>query len=163
MIRKALAVLLIASLPLAASAQMMGNDRRWGAIGPGISANLARHQQVLLFGIPAPYRTARDPAPYAAGKVNRGAMLFEQHCAACHGLSGQGNGPSSQMLASTPPANLAWLAHTPMRQADAYMYWSIAEGGQPFGSDMPVFKDKLPKNDIWALIAYIRDGLPRVS
>jgi mono/diheme cytochrome c family protein len=162
MIRKAIAVLLAASLPLAASAQMMGNDRRWGAIGPGISANLARHQQVLMFGVPAPYRTLRDPSPYAAGKVSRGAMLFQQNCAACHGVAGQGNGPGSQML-SSPPANLAWLARTPMNRADGYMYWSIAEGGEPFGSDMPVFKAKLSRTDIWALIAYIREGLPGTS
>ena len=43
------------------------------------------------------------------------------------------------------------------------MYWSIAEGGQPFGSDMPAFKATLPRQDIWALIRYIRDGMPRIG
>ncbi len=41
------------------------------------------------------------------------------------------------------------------------MYWTIAEGGRQFDSDMPAFKDRLSKQDIWAVIAYVRAGLPR--
>jgi len=39
------------------------------------------------------------------------------------------------------------------------MYWTIAEGGQWLGSDMPSFKGTLSRNDIWSVIAYIRAGL----
>jgi mono/diheme cytochrome c family protein len=39
----------------------------------------------------------------------------------------------------------------------------VAEGGQAFESEMPAFKDKLNKKDIWAVIAYVRAGLPRRS
>ena len=44
---------------------------------------------------------------------------------------------------------------------EPYLYWTIAEGGRQFESDMPAFKDRLAKKDIWAVIAYIRAGLPR--
>jgi len=40
------------------------------------------------------------------------------------------------------------------------MYWTIAEGGQAFGTDMPAFKRTLQKNDIWAVITYVRAGMP---
>jgi mono/diheme cytochrome c family protein len=44
----------------------------------------------------------------------------------------------------------------PMAQWDPFMYWTIAEGGAEFGSAMPAFKDALPKDDIWAVIATYR-------
>jgi mono/diheme cytochrome c family protein len=59
------------------------------------------------------------------------------------------------------PADLEWLDRTPKNKAEPYMYWTIAEGGRQFESDMPAFKGKLPKSDIWAVIAYVRAGLPR--
>ena len=40
-----------------------------------------------------------------------------------------------------------------------YMAWTVAEGGAPFGSDMPAFADTLSESDRWAVIAYIRNGL----
>ena len=43
------------------------------------------------------------------------------------------------------------------------MYWSIAEGGRQFDSDMPAFKSTLSKKDIWSVIAYVRAGMPRSS
>lgn len=52
---------------------------------------------------------------------------------------------------------------TSRSQAEPYMYWTVAEGGQAFKSEMPAFKDKLSKKDIWAVIAYVRAGLPRRS
>jgi mono/diheme cytochrome c family protein len=162
MIRWIPAVLLFSTLSLAASAQAPGNTGRWGTIAPGVQANLARHQRVLLSGVPAPYRSMHDPAPYAHGKTERGAVLFEQNCAACHGSAGLGNGPGGQVL-QTAPADLAWLARTPMGKSDPYVYWSVAEGGVPFGSDMPAFKNRLSPQDIWALVSYIRDGMPRIG
>jgi mono/diheme cytochrome c family protein len=46
-----------------------------------------------------------------------------------------------------------------MGGSDRYIYWTVAEGGQPLGTAMPAFKDNLSQEDIWAVVAYIRDGL----
>ncbi|MBV8908171.1 MAG: hypothetical protein JOZ20_04150, partial [Sphingomonas sp.] len=54
-------------------------------------------------------------------------------------------------------------AGAPKDKAEPYMYWSIAEGGRQFESEMPAFKDRMAKKDIWALIAYVRAGLPRAT
>jgi mono/diheme cytochrome c family protein len=113
-----------------------------------------------MYGIPAPYRAMRDPLPSTLARLNRGAAVFQQNCAACHGPGGYGNGPAGQNLVP-PPANLAWLARTPMSRSDPYMFWTISEGGRPFGSDMPSFKQTLSRNDIGAVISYIRAGLPQ--
>ena len=135
-----------------------GSGSTWGLTGPGMSANLARHHLVMMHGVPAPYRPLIDPLSRTRAKLNRGAAVFQQNCAACHGLSGRGEGPERKRL-WPPPANLAWLAHTPTSRSDPYMYWTIAEGGPPVGSEMPAFKRMLSRTDIWSVIAYIREGL----
>jgi mono/diheme cytochrome c family protein len=129
-------------------------------MGPDMMANVKRHHQVMMYGIPAPYQAAHDPLPNSPEKLDRGAAVFQQNCMACHGIRGYGNGPAGQAV-EPPPADLAWLAHTPMSKSDPYMLWTISEGGRPLGSGMPAFKQTLSRNDIWAVISYIRAGLPK--
>src|SRR5690242_5791753 len=152
MLRRAIAAAIIA-LPLAgAAAQPDEGPPRW-------AANIVRKQQVIMHGIPAPYATMHDALPESEAKLRRGRMLFDSHCTACHGWTGQGSGPEAFALVPAP-ADLEWLARTPKKRSEPYMYWSIAEGGTQFESDMPAFKNKLSKADTWAVIAYIRAGLP---
>jgi mono/diheme cytochrome c family protein len=159
MMKRAIAATILIFAAGTATAQPDGLRSRWGMMGPGIMANLARHHQAMMYGIPAPYRAARDPLPNTPVKLRHGAAVFQQNCAACHGPGGSGNGPASRDLVP-PPANLAWLVHTPISRSDPYMLWTISEGGQSFGSDMPSFKRTLSRNDIWSVISYIRAGLP---
>jgi mono/diheme cytochrome c family protein len=119
--------------------------------------SMLRHHQAMMHGIPEPYRSARNPLPNSEATLERGAAVYAQNCAACHGANGYGDGPAGQQL--TPrPANLAWLAHSHM-VGDQYVYWTVEEGGQPVGSAMPAFKDILSKCDIWAVVTYVRQAL----
>ena len=155
MIRYALAIAIVA-LPLAGvAARSDEGPPRW-------AANIARKQHVIMHGIPAPYTRAGDSRPDIRAKLRRGRMLFDNHCTACHGWTGQGSGPEAFALVPAP-ADLGWLARAPKNRSEPYIYWSVAEGGRQFESDMPAFKDRLSKKDIWAVIAYIRAGLPRGS
>jgi mono/diheme cytochrome c family protein len=155
MIRYALALSII-GLPLAAAAaQSDQGPPRW-------AANIARKQYVIMHGLPRSYAAVRDPTPDSPLKLRRGRFLFDSHCAACHGWTGQGSGPEAFALVPAP-ADLEWLAGTPRARSDPYIYWSIAEGGRQFESDMPAFKSKLARKDIWAVAAYVRAGLPRNS
>ena len=43
---------------------------------------------------------------------------------------------------------------------DEYLLWTVSEGGQRFGTDMPAFKDTLTEDQIWSIIAYMRAGFP---
>jgi mono/diheme cytochrome c family protein len=136
-----------------AAAQAVDGSPRW-------AANMVRKQQVILHGVPSPYASIRDESRDTAAKLRRGHVVFERECAACHGRSGEGTGPEA--FAQVPaPADLQWLAGTPKARSQPYMYWSIAEGGRAFGSEMPAYKQTLSKRDIWAVTAYIRAGLPR--
>jgi mono/diheme cytochrome c family protein len=143
----------ILALGGAALAQQDTGPPRW-------MANIARHQQVVIEGVPEPYSSLRDPLPDTPAKLRHGAFLFDHNCAACHGISGQGSGPVAIDLVPQP-ADLEWLVHSPPKTSQPYMYWSIAEGGESFGSDMPAFKKTLDEKDIWSVIAYIRAGYPQ--
>jgi mono/diheme cytochrome c family protein len=156
MIRYAIAAAAITALPAAAAlAQSDEGPPRW-------AANIVRKQQVIMHGVPQPYARMHDPSPDTEAKLRRGRFLFDSHCAACHGWTGQGTGPDA--FAQVPaPADLEWLARTPKGRSQPYMYWAVAEGGKAFESEMPAFKDKLSRKDMWAVIAYVRAGLPRRS
>lgn len=42
---------------------------------------------------------------------------------------------------------------------DEYLYWTIAEGGEPLNTAMPAFKRMLEQDEIWRIIVYLRRGL----
>lgn len=155
--RKTGAAVVLALLGLAVPciAQTVGNESRWGQAGIGTMASIARHRR-MLEGVPSPYRAMHAPTSYGSGTLARGAAIFSEHCAACHGSMARGNGPRGRDIYPNP-ADLTWLAGKPARQAEPFMFWSIAEGGAEFGSDMPAFKSRLSRGDIWAVIGYIRE------
>lgn len=152
-----LTVAAIVAVPIAAAAapELDEGLARW-------KANTARHQYVIMRGVPAPYTRVRDTSPDTQAKLLHGRDLFDQHCASCHGWSGEGTGPEGFYLVPAP-ADLLWLGHTPKDRADPYIYWSIAEGGKQFDSEMPAFKYQLSRQDRWALTAYLGNGMPHKS
>jgi mono/diheme cytochrome c family protein len=44
-----------------------------------------------------------------AAEIAQGRVLYQQCCASCHGLKGEGDGPIARVL-TTPPANLRQLS-----------------------------------------------------
>lgn len=91
--------------------------------------------------------------------LQRGAVVYTQHCLSCHGKEGVGDGAAGRSL-SPSPGNLVWLSDVPRKQWDAYMYWTIAEGGAGLGTAMPAYKDRLSADEIWAVTAYVQAYLP---
>ena len=155
MIRSALVLPLIALPVVAAMAQ--------SDLGPPVwMANIARKQQVVMHGVPRAFAGLRDPSGDTPAKFQRGRAVFDRECAACHGWSGQGTGPDAFALVPTP-ADLEWLAQTLKGRAEPYIYWSIAEGGRAFGSEMPAYQGRLSRDEIWAVTAWLRAGMPHRS
>jgi mono/diheme cytochrome c family protein len=136
---------------------MMGHGMTgWGMMDHGIMG------RGMMAAVPAPYNSMSNPLPRTRETVERGAKVYEQNCASCHGTTGAGDGPMARTI-SPPPANLAWLSQMPMVQWDPFMFWTVAEGGAQYGNAMPAFKNTLSKDDIWAVIAYVQARLPQVS
>jgi mono/diheme cytochrome c family protein len=145
--------------------QCCGTDR-WpmergmmGGMG-GMTGSMPRHREAMVSGVPAPYEGTANPLPRTRETLDRGATIYVENCASCHGPTGRGDGEAARDL-SPPPADLAWLSRMPMVRWDPFMYWAVAEGGALFGTAMPAFKDTLSGDEIWAVIAYIQARLPQ--
>lgn len=133
----------------------MGGMRR-GMMG----GSAARNHAAMAGGVPAPYTNLTNPLPQTAATIERGAKVYADNCASCHGLAGHGDGPAAANL-SPRPADLAWLSRMPMGRWDGFMSWTVSEGGGPVGSAMPSYKDSLAEGDRWAVIAYVQAHLPQ--
>jgi len=88
-------------------------------------------------------------APPRAPDLARGATLFAQNCASCHGMSGDGRGPDAAKL-TTPPIAFTDIARARQRSAFA-LYQVIGQGID--GTAMQSFAS-LPSDDRWALAFY---------
>ena len=90
-------------------------------------------------GLPLPVSNQSDQRAY---DVNTGKQLFVQYnCSGCHFNGGGGIGPplmDAQWIYGDQPENI---------------YSTIVEG-RPNG--MPSFRLKIPDNQVWELVAYVR-------
>jgi len=163
------------ALPVPVSAQqnpMHGQGNDWwnpgwmqrdhwrpGHMGPGQRQRMMRHWAYMNEGVPAPYRGARSTISTTPETVAEGQNLYSTNCVSCHGATGLGDGDAGRALTPSP-ALLAHMVQMPMA-VDEYLIWSISDGGEPFGTDMPAFKDVLTNDEIWKIIAYMRAGFPQ--
>lgn len=107
--------------------------------------------------VPAtPTSFQQSPTGFTATSIAQGRALYEQHCVACHGADGKGEGPLAASLAVWPPnlnGPLLW------RRADGDLLWHILHGtGEAArgGVTMPGFSGKLDEADAWALIDFMK-------
>jgi putative copper export protein/mono/diheme cytochrome c family protein len=106
---------------------------------------------VPALSIPAyPTTYVRPAVPYTAHVVASGANIYADHCAACHGRNGHGDGPAAGGMAQ-PPADLTQAHTTYHTMGD--IYWWVSHGFP--GSAMPGFADMLSDDDRWAVITYV--------
>jgi len=135
---------------------------RWhDSLDPVSPWRLARHEAFIRNGVPAPYEGARNPLIRVPANVDAGRALYGAHCAACHDPGGMGDGDAGNALYPSP-ALVAELVRTP-QGVDAYLLWAISEGGAPFGTQMPAFKDRLSEDQIWQIVTFMRAGFPTAA
>ncbi|AMK20211.1 MULTISPECIES: cytochrome c/FTR1 family iron permease [Sphingobium] len=98
----------------------------------------------LLAAYPVPL------APSSPPDLSRGAKLYAENCASCHGMNGDGRGPDAAKL-DPPP-----IAFTDKERADQRslfgLYQVITQGLD--GTAMQSF-EALPEGDRWALAFYV--------
>jgi mono/diheme cytochrome c family protein len=114
---------------------------------------------VLVDAYPTTYM--QNPVPRQAAVVERGAALFQTHCAVCHGEAGRGDGPGAAGL-NPKPADLT-SEHVD-DHTDGDMFWWLNYGIA--GTAMPSFATTLSDVDRWELIHYIRSlrhGMPKTA
>ena len=80
------------------------------------------------------------------------ASYYAKNCAACHGETGNGQGPMASTTASKP-ANFSDPTHM-FTMRDDVLYAKIRRGGM--GTDMPNFGTVLTPEETWQLVYYLR-------
>jgi mono/diheme cytochrome c family protein len=117
---------------------------------------MRRHWTFTQKGVPKTYRGLVNPLGLTPEAVQAGGRVYGNWCADCHGEAGMGDGEFGLSLRPSP-ALLAFMIQVPMA-VDEYLLWSISEGGSAFGTDMPAFGEMLSREEIWAVISYMRSG-----
>jgi high-affinity iron transporter len=93
---------------------------------------------------------ALDEVPGQVPSLARGAAVYRDNCAGCHGVTGSGKGPLAAGL-DPPPADLSDRAALRDRSPLDY-YRRITIG--VVGTAMPAFEARLPAVDRWAAAVY---------
>lgn len=134
-------------------------SRRWraaSAIAALAVAWLAPWPPASLWLAPAvPTSFQRSPDAFSVANLMRGAHLYAQHCATCHGADGRGEGPLAASLAHWPPTFAGALL---ARRLDGELYWRMRHGTRDArgAASMPGFAATLGPADTWAVLDYLK-------
>ena len=126
-----------------------GQGEMGQGMGMGGNGGMMRFHQAT---IPAEYAGKTNPVKADETSIERGADLYQKNCTTCHGDGGMGDGATGKTLVPTP----APIAHTSQMMGDDYLFWRISEGGVPFSTAMPAWKEALDEQSRWDLINYMR-------
>ncbi|BDG10520.1 c-type cytochrome [Anaeromyxobacter paludicola] len=109
-----------------------------GAIEPALATGIGPDGKLLPV---APVALSRD-------LVELGRRKFDQTCAICHGLTGDGDSMVAKNMALRPPPSI----HLKRSFPDGYFYQVVTNG---FGV-MPSYAAELSVEERWAVVAYVR-------
>ncbi len=125
-------------------------DRLIGLIdakAPAAEVSSRAHQ--LADALLAAYPVAAAPAKLP--DLARGARLYQENCAACHGASGNGKGSQATTL-DPPPIDFTNAARADQRSPLSY-YQTISQGVT--GTSMQAWDKALGEYDRWSLAYFI--------
>jgi mono/diheme cytochrome c family protein len=111
----------------------------------------AQYQGWLL---PVGGRDEKSPLAGEAEAATRGRAVYVATCARCHGPDGKGDGKDSDRAADLTDDLRAEL------NTDGVLFYKVWNGHavqlRVQIDDMPAFRDTLSKNDVWALVEYLK-------
>ena len=76
------------------------------------------------------------------------SQLYHEHCAACHGSEGHGNGSLAKELESKPANLYAMTQH----YSEGDLHWKVAKGR----GEMPGWEKAFSQEQIWMLVHYMK-------
>ena len=108
-------------------------------------ADVARLAHALADGLLAAYPVPMAPA--TAPNVARGAAVYAENCASCHGVAGMGDGPAGKDL---DPPPIAFTDHARAAERSVHSLYEVASQGV---ADTPMagFQEILSEEDRWAV------------
>jgi mono/diheme cytochrome c family protein len=102
-------------------------------------------------------KTIKNPVASTPASITAGAAAYKKYCAFCHGVTGKGDGPLAPKDAK--PADLT-DATWDRGPTDGDIFNVIQNGGGT-GSKMVAFKGKLPDQDMWHVVNFLRSLGPK--
>ncbi|MGH9257272.1 MAG: c-type cytochrome [Vicinamibacterales bacterium] len=102
-------------------------------------------------------RAIKNPAASTPVSVTAGAAAYKKYCAFCHGVDAKGNGPLAPKDSNPPNLTDATWVHG---STDGEIFDVIVNGAGPT-SKMVGFKGKMPDQDIWHIVNYLRSLGPK--
>jgi mono/diheme cytochrome c family protein len=118
------------------------------------------HAQTRGAAAPAA-KTMKNPVASTPASITAGAAAYKKYCAFCHGVTGKGDGPLAPKDAD--PADLT-DAKWDHGSTDGEIFTIIQSGGGA-NSKMIAFKGKMPDQDMWHIVNFLRSlgpkGAPR--
>ena len=97
-------------------------------------------------------KVIKNPVPSTPASITAGGKVFRKYCAICHGFKGKGDGPMAPKGSDPPDLTDAMWLHG---STDAAIFTTITTGVGP-EFVMVAFKGKIPDQDLWHAINFIR-------
>ena len=98
-----------------------------------------------------------NPVSATAASVTAGAAAYKKYCSFCHGVAAKGDGPLAPKDSNPPDLTDATWVHG---STDGEIFTLIADGAGA-DSKMIAFKGKMPDQDVWHIINYLRSLGPK--
>ena len=102
--------------------------------------------------LPADADTTKNPLTVDAKLLATGKAIFKENCQKCHGASGRGDGPDADPDAAED-MDLTRAARA-AKNPDGVVFYKAWNGRRK--PKMPAVKDKLTKEQLWAVVAYVQ-------
>jgi mono/diheme cytochrome c family protein len=122
-------IALLGSVLIAVSGEQPGSAEKWIA--------------------PAAEARKKNPVAVSESSLAMGQKIYLKRCLACHGKTGNGDGPDAADL-GIHPAELS--DRVIQRETDGELFWKITVGKKP----MPNYGTRLSPTDRWNVINYLR-------
>jgi mono/diheme cytochrome c family protein len=104
--------------------------------------------------IPDGGRDEKSPLSSVADAATQGKAIFALHCVRCHGPEGKGNGPDSDHAADLTDDLRNEL------NPEGVLFYKVWNGHaiqlRVQVDDMPAFREKLSRDEVWAVVEYLK-------
>ncbi len=114
----------------------------------------ARQVSDLLTPAPIPVSAVENQLPGSLPDVAKGGTIYGVKCLACHGETGQGNGPQATKIKSQG-GNVAKLVGSQLSQDATPADWFDVVSNGRIDKLMPGFAQSLTPQDRWDVLSYI--------
>ena len=104
--------------------------------------------------IPSGGRDEKSPLSSVPGAVARGKTIFVSNCARCHGAEGKGDGTDSDHASDLTDELRDTI------NPEGVLFYKVWNGHavqlRTQVDDMPAFQGKLSRDEVWAVVEYLK-------